>query len=61
MSVNKFNDVGRNFQKYQDDKPAAGGRREILNMFNEFKESSDREHAKEELIQICMQYNIEKL
>lgn len=42
-----------NFQKYQDDKPSAGVRREILNMFNEFKELEDKNHAKEELLSIC--------
>ena len=37
ISMNKFNEVGMNFQKYHDIKPDAGVRREILNMFNEYK------------------------
>ena len=31
-----------NFQKYQESKPSAGVRREILNMFNEYKEFEDK-------------------
>jgi len=38
ISMNKFNEVGMNFQKYHDIKPSQGVRREILNMFNEYKE-----------------------
>jgi len=60
MSLNQYNEVGMNFQKYQDIKPAAGVRREILNMFNEYKELEDKEHAKEELLAICTQYSIER-
>jgi len=60
MSMNQFNEMGLNFQKYQDIKPAAGVRREILNMFNEYKEMEDKQHAKDELIQICTQYGIDK-
>mmetsp|Transcript_11697 Transcript_11697/g.17745 ORF Transcript_11697/g.17745 Transcript_11697/m.17745 type:complete len:351 (-) Transcript_11697:38-1090(-) len=60
MSMNQINRVEVNFQKYMDQKPAAGVRREILNMFNEYKESGDHTHAKEELISICNQYDIEK-
>jgi len=37
-SLNEHNDLGMNFQKYKDKKPSAGVRREILNMFNEYKE-----------------------
>jgi hypothetical protein len=51
---------GMNFQKYQDIKPSAGVRREILNMFNEYKELEDREHAKDELVSITTEYEIEK-
>jgi len=29
-------------------------------MFNEYKESDDKEHARDELISICNQYEIEK-
>ena len=50
-SMNEFNEVGRNFQKYQDNKPAKGVTNEILNMFNEYKDSNDREHAKDEFIE----------
>lgn len=60
LSLNQFNEVGMNFQKYQDIKPAAGVRREILNMFNEYKELEQKEHAKSELLAICTQYSIER-
>ena len=60
ISMNKFNEVGMNFQKYHDSKPSQGVRREILNMFNEYKELEQKEHSKEELISICAQYELER-
>ena len=60
MSMNQFNETGMNFQKYQEIKPSAGVRREILNMFNEYKELEDKQHAKDELISITSDYEIEK-
>ena len=60
-SQNNFNLAGINFQKYHDEKPFSDGvRREILNMFNEYKELEDKNHAKEELLAICNQYKIER-
>ena len=53
MSMNKFNDIGFDLHVYQETKPAAGVRREILNMFNEYKESENKVHARDELIAIC--------
>ena len=53
MSMNKFNDIGLDLHIYQETKPSAGVRREILNMFNEYKESENKEHARDELIAIC--------
>lgn len=60
QSMNQFNQLGMNFQKYQDIKPSAGVRREILNMFNEYKELEDKKHAMEEFQSICEQYDIQK-
>lgn len=60
QSMNQFNQTGLNFQKYQDHKPSAGVRREILNMFNEYKELEDKKHAMEEFESICSQYEIQK-
>jgi len=60
ISMNKFNEVGMNFQKYHDIKPSQGVRREILNMFNEYKELEQKEHSKEELISICKQYELKR-
>ena len=58
MSMNQNNQVGMNFQRYMEQKPEPGVRREILNMFNEYKESENRDHAREELLTICEQYGI---
>ena len=58
--MNQFNETGMNFQKYQEIKPSAGVRREILNMFNEYKELEDKQHAKDELLSITEEYGIEK-
>ena len=56
LSMNQLH--GMNFQKYQDSKPSAAVRREILNMFNEYKEFEDKDHSREELISICKEYDI---
>lgn len=52
VSMNAQNLTGMNFQKYQESKPAAGVRREILNLFQEYKENESKEHARDELISI---------
>ena len=59
-SSNQFNVMGLNLQKYTDKKPSAGVRREILNMFNEYKEMGNKDHAKEELVEICKKYDIDQ-
>ena len=59
-SSNQFNVMGLNLQKYTDKKPSAGVRREILNMFNEYKEFENKVHAKEELVEICKKYDIDQ-
>lgn len=59
MSMNKYNKL-MDFHKYQETKPAAGVRREILNMFNEYKDQENKVHARDELIDICKKYEIEK-
>ena len=53
MSMNKYNEL-MDFHKYTETKPAAGVRREILNMFNEYKDQENKEHARDELIAICL-------
>jgi hypothetical protein len=60
QSLNRFNELGMNLQKYQDIKPSQGVRREILNMFNEYKELEDKKHAMDEFNTICNQYDLEK-
>ena len=59
MSMNKYNNL-MDFHKYTETKPDAGVRREILNMFNEYKDQDNKEHARDELIDICEKYQIEK-
>lgn len=59
-SMNEFNEVGYNFQKHQENKPAKDVTYEIQNMFLEYKESEDKVHAKEEFIEICDRNSIEK-
>jgi len=54
--MNTQNQTGMNFQKYQDIKPAAGVRREILNLFQEYKAYDNKEDARDEMISICEQY-----
>ena len=58
--MNEFNEVGHNFHKYQENKPAKGITLEISNMFMEYKESEDKVHAKEELVEICERNSIQK-
>ena len=53
QSFNEYNIIDINFQKYQENKPAKGVKNEILNMFNEYKESENKEHARDELNDIC--------
>jgi hypothetical protein len=60
LSMNQNNFVGMNFQNYMDTKPEPGVRREILNLFNEYKESESKQHAKEEMQSICKQYSIKR-
>lgn len=60
QSMNQYNQLGLNLQEYQEQKPSAGVRREILNMFNEYKEMEDKKHAMEEFEGICKQYKLEK-
>lgn len=58
--MNEFNEVGYNFHKHQENKPAKDVTNEIANMFLEYKESEDKVHAKEEFIEICDRNNIDK-
>lgn len=57
--MNRLNEMGMNFHRYQESKPSQDVRREILNMFNEYKELEDKKHALDEFKTICSQYSIE--
>lgn len=60
QSMNEFNEVGYNFHKHQENKPAKDVTYEISNMFLEYKESEDKVHAKEEFIEICERNSLHK-
>ena len=58
ISFNKKNSTGQDFESHLKVGPAPNVQREIQNMFDEYRESEDQEHAKEELIDICDKHKI---
>jgi hypothetical protein len=52
-SMNIENVVGLNFEKYNKIKPSKQIKLKILNLFMEYKESLDKQHATEEFLSIC--------
>lgn len=61
ISMNKDNKTGQNFECHlQDGRPSAGVLREIQNMFEEYRESEDKDHAKSEFIELCDKYAISR-
>lgn len=55
VSMNVDNVVGLNFEKYNDIKPNRNIKLKISNLFMEFKESLDKQHATEEFLRICQE------
>jgi hypothetical protein len=53
--MNVTNVVGLNFEKYNDIKPSKHIKLKIANLFMEFKESQDKQHASEEFLAICQE------
>lgn len=53
VSLNTDNVVGLNFEKYNTIKPTKHIKLKIGNLFMEFKESLDKQHATEEFLSIC--------
>ena len=51
--MNVTNVVGLNFEKYNDIKPSKHIKLKIANLFMEFKENNDKQHASEEFLAIC--------
>ena len=60
ISMNTKNVVGTNFEKYNDLKPTPEIKRKIANLFMEYNESLDAEHATEEFLDICTKTGTEK-
>ena len=54
-SMNVNNVVGLNFEKYNEIKPSRVIKLKIANLFMEFKESQDKQHASEEFLAICQE------
>ena len=54
-SMNLHNVVGLNFEKYNQIKPSNHIKLKIANLFMEFKESQDKQHASEEFLAICQE------
>jgi len=55
VSMNTDNVVGLNFEKYNKIKPSNHIKLKIANLFMEFKESLDKQHASEEFLIICQE------
>ena len=53
ISMNQENVVGLDFERYNKTKPSPEIKLKISNLFLEFKESLDKEHAMEEFLGIC--------
>lgn len=53
VSMNTDNVVGLNFEKYNKIKPSQHIKLKIANLFMEFKQSLDKQHASEEFLSIC--------
>ena len=51
--MNRYNVVGLNFEQYNDVKPTQEIRRKIANLFMEYNESGDSQHASQEFVDIC--------
>jgi hypothetical protein len=58
VSMNEQNVIGMNFEKYNDIKPSQDIRRKIANYFQEYKETQDKNHAKNDFIDICRETSI---
>ena len=53
QSMNQDNVIGIDFEKYNQMKPSPEIKRKIANLFMEFIESKDSEHAQGEFLTIC--------
>lgn len=53
ISMNRVNAVGLNFEQYNDLKPTAAIKLRIHNLFKEYENSQDIDHAAAEFLEIC--------
>lgn len=53
IEMNQKNVLNKDFEKYNDLKPTPEIKRKIANLFMEYNESLDREHATDEFQDIC--------
>lgn len=60
ISMNKNNVVGLNFEQYNDLKPTNAIKLRIHNLFMEYENSSDIDHAAAEFLEICQSTGTEK-
>lgn len=60
ISMNRFNVVGLDFQQYNDLKPTNAIKLQIHNLFMEYENSLDTDHAAEEFLNICQSTGTEK-
>ena len=58
ISMNQDNKTGQDFESHLAHGPGEGVLREIQNMFNEYRESENKEQAREELSEICDKHAI---
>jgi len=60
ISMNRVNVVGLNFEKYNDKKPVPAIKLRIHNLFMEYENSLDKDHAAAEFLEICQSTGTEK-
>jgi hypothetical protein len=60
ISMNRVNVVGTDFEKYNNLKPTTAIKLRIHNLFMEYENSLDKEHAAAEFLEICQSSRTEK-
>lgn len=60
ISINQDNVLGLDFENYNKLKPSQEIKLKISNLFMEFKENCDKEHAMEEFLAICEETSTKK-
>ena len=60
ISMNRVNAVGLNFEKYNDQQPVPAIKLRIHNLFCEYENSLDIDHAAAEFLEICQSTGTDK-